>query len=83
MYTGTYKLGINLMGGTGLSVDDHVAMLKRIGWDGFFIGGIIVLTITFGLLGYTWIAGDKARRKTWFKSDAELTAEAHKEGIGA
>ena len=38
MYTGTYKLGINLMGGTGLSVDDHVAMLKRIGWDGFFTG---------------------------------------------
>ena len=38
MYTGTYKLGINLMGGTGLSVDGHVAMLKRIGWDGFFTG---------------------------------------------
>ena len=38
MYTGTYKLGINLMGGTGLSVDDHIAMLKRIGWDGFFTG---------------------------------------------
>lgn len=56
---------------------------ETFGWDGFFIGGIIVLTITFGLLGYTWIAGDKARRKTWFKSDAELTAEAHKEGIGA
>ena len=38
MYNGTYKLGINLMGGTGLSVDDHVSMLKRIGWDGFFTG---------------------------------------------
>ena len=38
MYTGSYKLGINLMGGTGLSVDGHVAMLKRIGWDGFFTG---------------------------------------------
>ena len=38
MYTGTYKLGINLMGGTGLSVDGHVALLKRIGWDGFFTG---------------------------------------------
>ena len=36
MYQGTYKLGINLMGGSGLSVDDHVALLKRIGWDGFF-----------------------------------------------
>ena len=38
MYNGTYKLGINLMGGSGLSVDDHVALLKRIGWDGFFTG---------------------------------------------
>jgi sugar phosphate isomerase/epimerase len=38
MYQGTYKFGINLMGGSGLSVDDHVAMLKRIGWDGFFTG---------------------------------------------
>lgn len=38
MYNGTYKLGINLMGGSGLSVNDHVVMLKRIGWDGFFTG---------------------------------------------
>lgn len=38
MYTGTYKLGINLMGGSGLSVDEHVALLRRIGWDGFFTG---------------------------------------------
>ena len=38
MYTGSYKLGINLMGGSGLSVDEHVALLKRIGWDGFFTG---------------------------------------------
>ena len=38
MYQGTYKFGVNLMGGSGLSVDDHVAMLKRIGWDGFFTG---------------------------------------------
>lgn len=38
MYNGTYKLGINLMGGSGLSVDEHVALLKRIGWDGFFTG---------------------------------------------
>ena len=38
MYTGTYKLGINLMGGSGLSMDEHVALLRRIGWDGFFTG---------------------------------------------
>ena len=38
MYNGTYKLGVNLMGGTGLSADEHVAMLRRIGWDGFFTG---------------------------------------------
>lgn len=70
--------GIGALGATGWAL-----VSETFGWDGFFIGGIIVLTITFGLLGYTWIAGDKARRKTWFKSDAELTAEAHKEGIGA
>ena len=38
MYTGTYRLGINLMGGSGLSPDDHIALLKRVGWDGFFTG---------------------------------------------
>lgn len=38
MYTGTYKLGINLLGGSGLSVDGHMALLRRIGWDGFFTG---------------------------------------------
>ena len=38
MYNGTYKLGINLLGGSGLSVDRHVALLRRIGWDGFFTG---------------------------------------------
>ena len=38
MYTGTYKLGINLFGGSGLSIEDHVALLKRIGWEGFFTG---------------------------------------------
>ncbi|MBQ4112495.1 MAG: sugar phosphate isomerase/epimerase [Clostridia bacterium] len=38
MYNGNYKLGINLMGGSGLTVDEHVALLKRIGWDGFFTG---------------------------------------------
>ena len=38
MYTGVYKLGINLMGGSGLSVDQHEALLKRFGWDGFFTG---------------------------------------------
>lgn len=38
MYTAPYNLGINLMGGSGLSIDDHVALLRRIGWDGFFTG---------------------------------------------
>ena len=36
MYTGTYKLGIGLIGGSGLSIDDHIALLKNIGWDAFF-----------------------------------------------
>ena len=38
MYTGTYKFAINLMGGSGLSPDEHVALLHRLGWDGFFTG---------------------------------------------
>ena len=38
MYTGTYKFAINLMGGAGLTPDEHVALLHRIGWDGFFTG---------------------------------------------
>lgn len=38
MYQGTYKFAINLMGGSGLSPDEHVSLLKRIGWDGFFTG---------------------------------------------
>ena len=38
MYTGTYRFAINLMGGSGLSPEDHIALLHRIGWDGFFTG---------------------------------------------
>ncbi len=38
MYTGTYKFAINLMGGSGLSPDEHVSLLHRLGWDGFFTG---------------------------------------------
>ena len=38
IYQGTYKFAINLMGGSGLTVDEHVGLLRRIGWDGFFTG---------------------------------------------
>ena len=38
MYTGSYKLGIGLLGGTELPIDDHIALLQHIGWDGFFTG---------------------------------------------
>ena len=38
MYAGTYKFAINLMGGSGLSPDEHISLLNRIGWDGFFTG---------------------------------------------
>ena len=32
-----YKLGINVQGGTGgLSVPEHIALIKEVGWDGFF-----------------------------------------------
>ncbi len=38
MYTGSYKLGIGLLGGSELPIDDHIALLHSIGWDGFFTG---------------------------------------------
>ena len=38
MYAGSYKFAINLMGGFDLAIEDHVALLKHIGWDGFFTG---------------------------------------------
>ena len=38
MYTGSYKLGIGLLGGTELPIDDHIALLQHLGWDGFFTG---------------------------------------------
>ena len=47
MYQGKYPIGINLMGDTGLSVDEHVALLRRIGWDGFFTGWNPEKTPTF------------------------------------
>ncbi len=33
-----FKLGINLIGGTGLSPDEHLSLLAHVGWDGFFTG---------------------------------------------
>lgn len=64
--------GIGAIGATGWAV-----VSEQFGWSGFFIGGLICLTVTFGLLIYTWLAGDKARKKTWYKSDEQLAAEAH------
>lgn len=63
--------GIGALGATAWAI-----IVEGFGWHGFFIAGIIVLTVTFGLLAYTWQAGDRARRKTWYKSDAELAHEA-------
>lgn len=62
--------GIGALGATGWAL-----VAEGFGWHGFFIGGLIVLTITFGLLLYTWRAGDKARRLSWFKTDEQLAAE--------
>ena len=38
MYKGDYLYAINAMGGTGLSIEEHVALLREIGWNGFFTG---------------------------------------------
>ncbi len=42
-----YKLGINLIGGTGLSPDEHISLLARVGWDGFFTGWQPELTAAY------------------------------------
>ncbi len=70
--------GIGALGATGWAI-----VSEQLGWNGFFIGGLIVLTITFGLLIGTWLMGDKARKKTWYKSDEQLAAEAAKAHIEA
>lgn len=63
--------GIGALGATGWAL-----LSESLGWHAFFIGGLFVLTVTFLLLGYTWIAGNKARRRTWYKDDKEIAAEA-------
>ncbi len=42
-----FKLGINVLSGTGLSPDEHIALLARIGWDGFFTGWHPELTAAY------------------------------------
>ncbi len=37
----------------------------------------------FGILIYTWLAGDKARKAAWYKSDEELAKEAAEAHIHA
>ena len=37
--TTQYKFGINILGGMGgLSVPQHIDLIRQIGWDGFFTG---------------------------------------------
>ena len=38
MYQGDYKYAINAMGGAHLAPDAHIALLREVGWDGFFTG---------------------------------------------
>ena len=38
MYNGDYKFAINAMGGAHLPPDAHAALLRKVGWDGFFTG---------------------------------------------
>ena len=38
MYKGDYKYAINAMGGAHLPLDEHVKLLREVGWDGFFTG---------------------------------------------
>ncbi len=45
-----FKLGINLLGGTNLSPEEHIALLARMGWDGFFTGWQPELTAEYAVL---------------------------------
>ena len=38
MYKGDYLYAVNAMGGTQLSIEEHVKLLREIGWNGFFTG---------------------------------------------
>ncbi len=38
MYKGDYLYAINALGGAHLTPDEHVKLLREIGWDGFFTG---------------------------------------------
>lgn len=75
----SWMIGVfNLIGAAGAT--GWALVSEVFGWHGFFIGRIIVLTITFGLLCFTWVAGDRARRKTWYTPDVEaVRAENKKE----
>ena len=70
--------GIGALGATGWAL-----VAEGFGWGGFFVGGLGVLTVTFALLAYTWIAGDRARRRTWFKPDELIASESASAVVGS
>ncbi len=47
----SFPLAVNLLGGTDLSPDAHIALLARVGWDGFFTGWQSELTAAYAAAG--------------------------------
>ncbi len=80
-----FKIGINVLSGTGLSPDEHIALLSRIGWDGFFTDWHPELTADYaaaaqkhGLLYSSIHAPFTGSHRMW---ELEATPEAHEAAL--
>lgn len=67
--------GIGALGATGWAIVE-----QSLGWDAFFIGGMIDIAILFCLFYYVATVGDKARRETWYTPDIEFSATGRVKG---
>ncbi len=81
----TFKLGINVIGGSSMTPDEHIVLLARIGWDGFFTDWHPALTEAYakaaqkhGLLYSSIHAPFGGIRAMWEQSG---TPEAHEAAI--
>ncbi len=80
-----FKLGVNLLGGTKLSPEEHITLLARVGWDGFFTGWHPELTAEYaaaakkyGLLYSSIHAPFMHARDMW---ELDGTPEAHEAAL--
>ncbi len=80
-----YQLGINVFSGTDLSPDEHIRLLRDIGWDGFFTGwhpeqtaAYAAAAAKYGLLYSSIHAPFGGARVMW---ELEGTPEAHEAAL--